>query len=153
MSFTLTSKAFSAGGEVPKRNSCDGEDLSPQLSWSPSPSGSKSLALIADDPDAPVGTFTHWVLYNLAPTTSELPEGVSKSEPAPGGGSQGRNDFGRIGYGGPCPPPGKPHRYYFRLFALDAVLSLKAGASRAQLEKAMQGHILDQGEIMARYRR
>jgi hypothetical protein len=153
VSLTLTSQAFSAGGEVPKRNSCDGEDLSPQLSWSHAPAGAKSLALIVDDPDAPVGTFTHWVLYNLAPATSELPEGVSKGEQAPGGGSQGRNDFGRIGYGGPCPPPGKPHRYYFRLFALDTVLGLKPGASRAQVEKAMQGHVLEQGEIVARYRR
>jgi Raf kinase inhibitor-like YbhB/YbcL family protein len=151
VSLQVSSKAFSAGGTVPKRNTCDGENLSPPLAWSETPSGARSIALIADDPDAPGGTFTHWLVFNLAPQTQSLPEGASAS--LPGGGIQGRNGFGKVGYGGPCPPPGKPHRYFFRVFALDNTLQLKAGASREEIEKAMQGHVLAQGEIMARYGR
>ena len=147
----VLSKVFSAGGTVPKRNTCDGENLSPPLAWSETPSGARSIALIADDPDAPGGTFTHWLLFNVPPQTRALLEGASSS--LPGGGIQGRNGFGKVGYGGPCPPPGKPHRYFFRVFALDNKLDLKPGASREEIEKAMQGHVLAQGEIMARYGR
>jgi len=146
----VSTKSFSAGGEVPKRYTCDGADVSPQLAWGEPPAGARSLALMVDDPDAPRGTFTHWVVYDLPPQTRELPEDVRKAEQLPGGGSQGRNDFGKIGYNGPCPPPGKPHRYFFRVFALDNTLGLKAGASRKEVESAMQGHVLAQGEVMSR---
>ncbi len=149
----VSTKSFSVGGEIPKRYTCDGADVSPQLSWSDPPQGSQSLALIADDPDAPRGTWTHWVVYDLPTGTKELAEDVRKIDQMPGGGSQGRNDFGKIGYGGPCPPPGKPHRYFFRVFALDKTLGLKPGASRKEVESAMQGHVLEQGEVMGRYGR
>lgn len=149
----ISTKSFSAGGEIPKRYTCDEADVSPQLSWSGTPPGSQSLALLADDPDAPGGTFTHWVLYDLPASTPELAEEVRKIDQLPGGGSQGRNDFGKVGYGGPCPPPGKPHRYFFRVFALDKTLGLKPGASRQEVESAMKGHVLAQGEVMGRYGR
>jgi Raf kinase inhibitor-like YbhB/YbcL family protein len=149
----ITSPMFSSGAEVPKRNTCDGENFSPQLSWDASPAGTRSLAVIADDPDAPRGTFTHWVLYNLPAAAPGLPEHVAPQATLPDGSAQGRNDFGRIGYGGPCPPPGRPHRYFFRVFALDTRLDLKPGATREELERAMQGHVLAQGELMGRYGR
>ncbi len=149
----LTSNAFSAGGEFPKRNTCDGEDRSPELSWSDVPQGTKSLALIVDDPDAPGGTFTHWIAWDIPASAKQLGEGQPKTESLAGGGRQGRNDFGKTGYGGPCPPPGKPHRYFFRLYALDGVLDLKAGARRSELERAMRGHVRAQGELMGRYGR
>ncbi len=113
----------------------------------------QSFALIADDPDAPVGTWTHWVLFDLRGQTASLSEGMAKVDEVPGGGRQGRNDFRKIGYGGPCPPPGKPHRYFFKLYALDRILNLKAGASKQELEQAMQGHILGNAELMGTYRR
>jgi Raf kinase inhibitor-like YbhB/YbcL family protein len=149
----VSTKSFSAGGDIPKRYTCDGADISPQLSWSEAPAGTRSLVLIADDPDAPRGTWTHWVVYDLPPGTRELAEGAGKGDQLPGGGSQGRNDFGKTGYNGPCPPPGKPHRYFFRIFTLDKMLGLKPGASRKELEAAMQGHVLGQGEVMGRYGR
>lgn len=149
----ISTKSFSAGGEIPKRYTCDGADISPQLSWSGTPPGSQSLALIGDDPDAPRGTWTHWVVYDLPASTKELAEDVRKVDQLPGGGSQGRNDFGKTGYNGPCPPPGKPHRYFFRVFALDKMLALKPGASRKEVESAMQGHVLAQAEVMGRYGR
>ena len=153
VAFTLSSKAFPNGGAIPKKFTCDGEDVSPDLSWTAAPSGTQSFVLIADDPDAPAGTWTHWLLYNLPSTTTTLAEGVHKKEEIPGGALQGRNDFCRIGYGGACPPPGKAHRYFFRLQALDRSLSLKPGAGRAQLEKAMEGHILGKAEWMGKYQR
>ena len=149
----VTSKLISPGAEFPKRNSCQGEDLSPQLAWSGAPATTQSFALILDDPDAPSGTFTHWLVWNLPAATTELAENVPKTPQVPGGGAQGRNDFGKIGYGGPCPPPGKPHRYYFRLFALDSTLAVKPGAGRHELERAMEGHILARGELMGRFAR
>ena len=149
----IESKSFPTGGDIPSRFTCDGENLSPALSWSAPPQGTQSLALIADDPDAPVGTFVHWVLYDLPAGTQELPEAVPASADLPSGGRQGTNDFGRLGYDGPCPPPGKPHRYFFRLFALDRKLDLRSRASRSDLDRAMKGHILAQGEVMGRYRR
>ena len=151
--FTISSSSFPQGGEIPRQFTCDGADISPQLSWTAPPAGTQSLALIADDPDAPVGTWVHWVLYNLPPSATSLPEGLGKAEELSGGGRQGRNDFRRIGYGGPCPPPGKPHRYFFKLYALDAQLDLKSGASKQELERAMSGHVLARAELMGKYQR
>jgi Raf kinase inhibitor-like YbhB/YbcL family protein len=153
MSFTLTSSSFSASGDIPRKFTCEGADVSPELSWTNVPPGTKSFALIADDPDAPVGTWVHWVLYDLAPTVSHLPEGVSKVATPAVGGHQGRNDFHKTGYGGPCPPPGKPHRYFFKLYSLDTLLNLGPDSTQAVVEKAMQGHILAQAEYMGKYKR
>lgn len=153
MSLKLTSAAFQPGGTIPKKFTCDGPDVSPALAWSGAPAGTKSFALIMDDPDAPVGTWVHWVLYDLPAGMHELAENVAKQEELPDGARQGRNDFRRIGYGGPCPPPGPAHRYFFKLYALDAKLGLKPGATKADVEKAMKGHVLAQGELMGRYGR
>jgi len=153
MAFSITSTAFPNGGNIPRKFTCDGADASPELSWTAPPSGTQSFALIADDPDAPVGNWTHWVLYDLPAGTASLPEDVPKSEELPNGARQGRNDFRRIGYGGPCPPPGKPHRYFFRLYALNSKLNLKPGATKADVEKAMEGHVLAKAELMGKYRR
>ncbi len=148
----IESPAFSSAQPIPQKFSCEGPDVSPALSWSDAPQNAKSFALIADDPDAPVGTWVHWVIFNLPAQTKALPEGVPKTDSAAGA-VQGRNDFGKIGYGGPCPPPGKPHRYFFKLYALDSTLDLKAGAKKPEVEKAMQGHILAQSELMGTYQR
>jgi Raf kinase inhibitor-like YbhB/YbcL family protein len=153
MALQLTTSAFLSQGTIPKKFTCDGPDVSPPLAWSGAPQGTQSFALIMDDPDAPVGTWVHWVLYDLPGDTKELPEGVPKQEQHSNGARQGRNDFRKIGYGGPCPPPGKPHRYFFKLYALDKKLDLKAGASKAEAESAMQGHILAQAELIGRYGR
>src|SRR5258708_29814808 len=122
MSLHVTTSAFPSEGTIPKKFTCDGPDLSPPLAWLGAPPGTQSFALILDDPDAPVGTWVHWVLYDLPADTGELPEGVARQEQLASGARQGRNDFGKIGYSGPCPPPGKPHRYLFKLYALDAKL-------------------------------
>ncbi len=153
MPFVLQSNAFKQGGDIPRKFTCEGEDRSPALSWNEPPDGTKSLALITDDPDAPAGTWVHWVLYNLGPHLRELPEGIAKSEEVQGVGKQGLNDFRKVGYGGPCPPPGKPHRYFFKLYALDSGLSLPSRASKQDVERAMRGHILGQAELMGRYKR
>ena len=153
MSFQIASAAFPNGGMIPKRFTCDGPDVSPQLSWKEAPVARQSFALIMDDPDAPVGTWVHWVLYNLPANTGELPEGVESQEKLANGAMQGRNDFRRIGYGGPCPPSGKPHRYYFKLYALDTKLNLKAGTTKPELERAMKGQILGETELMGLYGR
>lgn len=153
MAFTLSSSSFQNGGDIPQKFSCEGADVSPELSWTNPPAGTRSFALIADDPDAPAGTWTHWVLFDLPAQASGLPEGVAKVDEIPGGGRQGRNDFRKIGYGGPCPPPGKPHRYFFKLYALDKTLNLKPGASKAEVEGTMQGHILGQAELVGSFRR
>lgn len=147
MTLQITSPAFSEGGTIPVKYTCDGENLSPQLDWTSVPQGTQSLALIADDPDAPVGTWVHWVLFDLPPDLTSLPEGVS------GTGTQGTNSSKKLIYGGPCPPTGSPHRYYFKLYALDTLFNLEEGASKAELEKAMQGHILAQGQLMGKYGR
>ena len=149
----VTSIAISPGDEFPIRETCQGADVSPQLAWSGAPANSQSFALILDDPDAPGGTFTHWLVWNIPAATKELPENLPKTPRLPGGARQGRNDFGNIGYGGPCPPPGKAHRYFFRLFALDATLNLKPGAGRRELERTLEGHILARGELMGRFAR
>jgi Raf kinase inhibitor-like YbhB/YbcL family protein len=153
MSFALDSTAFADGGAIPGRYTCSGADVSPALSWTGVPDGTRSLALIAEDPDAPGGTWTHWVIWNVPAEAASLPEGVPPSETLEDGARQGRNDFRRIGYGGPCPPPGKPHRYFFHLYALDATLALKAGAARSELERAMKGHVLSKAERMGKYGR
>jgi Raf kinase inhibitor-like YbhB/YbcL family protein len=153
MSLEVSSTAFSNGGNIPKKHTCDGPDLSPALTWSGAPAGTQTFALIADDPDAPVGTWVHWVLYNAPASAQGFTEGIKKDDQLPDGTMQGRNDFRKIGYGGPCPPPGKPHRYYFKLYALDAKLHLKPGATKAEVELAMKGHILAQAEWMGRYGR
>lgn len=153
MAFELESTAFQPGGDIPKKFTCDGPDVSPALSWNDPPGAAQSFALIADDPDAPVGTWVHWVLYDLPGSARELPEGVPKEGELKGGGRQGTNDFRKIGYGGPCPPKGKPHRYFFKLYALDAKLNLKAGATKADVEGAMKGHILAHAEMIGRYGR
>lgn len=149
----LTSASFPNGGTIPRKHTCDGSDVSPALAWSGAPQGTQSFALIADDPDAPVGTWSHWVLYDLPAGTTSLPESVSKVDAPPGGGQQGKNDFGKTGYGGPCPPAGTPHRYFFKLFAVDRRLDLKPGAGQKEVERALQGHILAQAELMGKYGR
>jgi len=153
MNFAISSSSFQNGKEIPTKFTCDGADISPALSWANPPSGTQSFALIADDPDAPVGTWTHWVLFDLPAQTASLSEGVAKVDELPGGGRQGRNDFRKIGYGGPCPPPGKPHRYFFKLYALDKMLNLKAESSKQEVELAIGGHILGKAELMGTYRR
>jgi Raf kinase inhibitor-like YbhB/YbcL family protein len=153
MSFELSSTSFAATQLIPKKFTCDGSDTSPALSWKDAPNAVRSFALIVDDPDAPVGTWTHWVLYDLPADAKELPEGLQKQEQLSNGARQGRNDFRKIGYGGPCPPAGKAHRYFFKLYALDTELELKAGASKADLEDAMKGHILGQTQIVGLYKR
>ena len=153
MAFSLSSQSFQNGSDIPKKFTCDGPDVSPQLKWNDPPPNTLSFALIMDDPDAPAGTWVHWVLYDLPADTGELPEGVRKQEQLSSGARQGRNDFGKIGYGGPCPPPGKAHRYFFKLYALDTKLNLKSGATKADLERAMKGRILAQAELIGRYGR
>jgi Raf kinase inhibitor-like YbhB/YbcL family protein len=153
MALAISTTSFQNGGDIPRKFTCDGADVSPELSWTGAPTSTQSFALVADDPDAPVGTWTHWVLFDLPATTKDLPEGVSKIDELPTGGRQGRNDFRKIGYGGPCPPPGKPHRYFFKLYALDGKLNLKPGASKQEVEQAMQGHVVAQAEWMGKYRR
>ncbi len=149
----LSSTAFKEGAAIPAKHTCDAKDVSPPLKWTGVPAGTKSLALIVDDPDAPVGTWVHWVLYDLPATTTELAEDVPKSQTVAGGAKQGVNDFRRLGYGGPCPPPGKPHRYFFKLYALDAVLDLKPGLTKKDIERAMEKHILAQAQLMGTYQR
>jgi len=152
MAFELTSTAFAPGEPIPRKYSCDGEDISPPLQWSDPPQGTQSFALICDDPDAPVGTWVHWVLYNLPAETRALPEAVPPEDELPDGSRHGKNSWRRLDYGGPC-PPGGTHRYFFKLYALDTMLNLKAGASKEQVLKAIEGHILAQAELMGVYSR
>ncbi|MFL6211396.1 MAG: YbhB/YbcL family Raf kinase inhibitor-like protein [Pyrinomonadaceae bacterium] len=148
----LTSTAFQEGGMIPVQYTCAGANVSPPLAWGDVPAETKALALVVDDPDAPRGTWVHWVAYNLSPATKTLPENVPALEALAGGGQQGKNDFGKLGYGGPCPPDGT-HRYYFKLYALNAELNLPAGATKQDLLKAMYGHILDEGQLLGRFKR
>ncbi|MFQ5798082.1 MAG: YbhB/YbcL family Raf kinase inhibitor-like protein [Bacteroidota bacterium] len=152
MDIKMTSGAFEEGGMIPKQYTCDGPDVSPPLVWSSVPNGTKSLALICDDPDAPMGTWVHWVLFNLPPDIKELPEKVAPQKTLANGARQGTNDFRKIGYGGPCPPSGT-HRYYFKLYALDTEINLEAGATKKELLKAMEGHILAEGQLMGKHKR
>ena len=152
MAIEIESSAFMQGAAIPETFTCDGKDVSPVLTWGSGPEGTRAWALIVDDPDAPSKTWVHWVLYNLPDSTRALSSGVPSGD-LPGVGTQGKNDFGKQSYGGPCPPPGKPHRYFFRLYALDAPLDLPAGATRDQVDRAMEGHILGRGELMGTYAR
>jgi Raf kinase inhibitor-like YbhB/YbcL family protein len=153
MKIELTSTAFHDGERIPKAYTGDGKDVSPPLRWSEPPQGTKSFALICDDPDAPRGTWVHWVLFNLPAEQRQLEEATPGVEVLASGAKHGKNDFGKIGYGGPAPPPGKPHRYFFKLYALDTVLDLAPGASKSQLVTAMQGHVLAEGQLMGLYGR
>ncbi len=149
---TIRSPVFHEGGSIPARYTCDGEDVSPPLEWSGVPEGTKSLALTCDDPDAPAGLWVHWVVFDLPPSAAGLPERVPATPEIPSGGRQGKNDFRKIGYGGPCPPAGT-HRYVFTLYALDSTLGLPAGATRKDLLAAMRGHALGEATLTGTYSR
>ena len=153
MAIELTSSAFDSGKPIPRRYTCDGEDISPPLHWRYAPDEAKSLVLLCDDPDSSNGVWSHWVLYNIPPEMRELPEGVSRGRHLSWGGVQGRNTFGDVQYGGPCPSPGPAHHYYFRLYALDAPLNLSPGATRQQVIDRMEEHILDRTELLGLYAR
>ena len=148
----LTSPAFTEGGMIPAQYTCNGADISPPLAWEEVPEVAKSLALIVDDPDAPVGTWVHWVLYNLPASTRELKENITKTKILPDGAMQGTNDFRKIGYNGPC-PPGGTHRYFFKLYALDEMVDLNPGARKKDLVDAMKGHILAECQLMGKFSR
>jgi Raf kinase inhibitor-like YbhB/YbcL family protein len=149
----IKSAVFENNGLIPKKYTCDGADISPPLTWTKYPAGTKGIALICDDPDAPMGTWVHWVLYGLSPETTSLSEGVPAQKEVLGGARQGVNDFGKIGYGGPCPPTGPAHRYFFKLYALDIELNLPSGATKQDVEKAIKGHIVDEGQLIGKYGR
>jgi Raf kinase inhibitor-like YbhB/YbcL family protein len=153
MAIPLTSSSFSEGQIIPKRHAGDGGNLSPELSWPGSAMAVKSYALIMEDPDAPSGTFIHWVIFNIPPQAGRLPEGVAVKDEVPGIGRQGVNGARMNGYYGPCPPPGKPHRYFFKIFALDKILDLPAGCTADRLQGEMQSHMLDSGSLMGTYHR
>jgi len=153
MTFALSSPAFAPDGPIPRRHTCDGEDRSPALRWGDAPPATKSFALICDDPDAPCGTWVHWVICNLPASSHELPEGISREPHLSDGSIQGQNSWGKPGYNGPCPPRGKPHRYYFQLYALDVVLALDARASKPEVLEAMRDHILAEARLMGTYAR
>ncbi len=147
----ISSPAFETGKPIPEKHSCDGEDISPTLAWEDLPPGAKSLALIVDDPDAPRGTWDHWLVFNIPPAVKGLREGAG-ADNLPGQARHGRNSWNRNDWGGPC-PPGGTHRYLFKLYALDTMLDLSQGASKAELLEAMDGHILDKAELMGTYKR
>ncbi len=148
--FRVESSAFADGDTIPRRYTADGENVSPPLSWSDLPSGTQSVVVICDDPDAPSGLFVHWLAWSIEPELGELHEGVS---PLTRDSIQGANGFGDVGYGGPSPPPGKPHRYYFRVYALDNRPELRPGAKRAELQRAIEAHVLAEGTLMGKYGR
>ena len=153
MKIDVTSTAFQEGQPIPAQYTADGKDVSPPLRFGGVPAGTRSLALVCEDPDAPRGTWSHWVLFNLPADAGGLPEGVPPEAKLSGGAAQGTNDFRKVGYGGPSPPPGKPHRYFFKLYALDTPLALPAGTTRQQLQSAVQGHVLAEGQLMGTYGR
>lgn len=148
----IKSPAFAEGEMIPKKYTCDDVNVSPPLQWSGAPEGTKSYALIADDPDAPVGTWVHWVLFNIPADVTQLPENFPPQDKFDNGAVHGKNDFRKLGYGGPC-PPGGTHRYFFKLYALDTTLDLKPGASKKDVLNAMKGHVLDQCQLMGKYKR
>ncbi|MEM4724204.1 MAG: YbhB/YbcL family Raf kinase inhibitor-like protein [Candidatus Hadarchaeum sp.] len=152
MAFTVKSSAFGHGEFIPRKYTCDGSDISPPLEWGNAPDGTRSFALIVDDPDAPGGTWVHWVLYNIPSNARSLAENTPPDPRVADGSMNGRNSWGKLGYGGPCPPRGT-HRYFFKLYALDTVLNLGSGEGKEQLLEAMKGHILGQAELMGKYRR
>ncbi len=151
--FQLKSTGFENGGKIPKEYTCEGADLSPALSWLHPPAGAQSFVLLVDDPDAPSGTWVHWVVYNLAGRLRGVPAHVPKGNHLAQGGLQGKNDFGWTGYGGPCPPPGPAHHYHFKLYALDEKLDLPPGASEKEVLNAMKGHVLGEAQIIALFGR
>ncbi len=153
MPFSLTSPAFVHEQVIPRKYTCDGSDVSIPLDWTDPPAGTHAFAVIMDDPDAPRGVFTHWVMYDLPATARELEEGVPKEEELPTGSRQGMNDFNRVGYGGPCPPPGPAHRYFSTVYALSRKTDLRPRATKAQLLEAIRDHVLAQAQIMGRYQR
>lgn len=149
----LISSSFEHDGPISKKYTCDGEDISPELSWEGAPKGTETYALIVDDPDAPGRVFTHWVVYNIPGSVTGFEEGMSAFEIVKAGASQGKNDFGQTGYGGPCPPPGKAHHYHFRLYAIDGILDIPSGLSKSTVLNAMKGHVLAETEIVGLYKR
>jgi Raf kinase inhibitor-like YbhB/YbcL family protein len=149
----IKTPSFQTGAEIPRKFTCDGEDVSPAIAWEGAPAGAKAFALIVDDPDAPSGTWVHWVIYDLPGETRALAEAEPAMESLPGGAMQGLNDFRKVGYGGPCPPRGPAHRYFFKLYALDAPTNLKPRATKQQLLDAIKGHIVGAAELMGRYQR
>lgn len=152
MEIKITSPAFEEGGLIPEKYTCDGMDVSPPLAWTSVPEDTKTFALICDDPDAPMGTWVHWILFNLPAHVMELPENIIPEKNLETGARQGMNDFHKIGYGGPC-PPGGTHRYFFKLYALDTEVNLEAGATKSQLLQAMEGHILAEAQLIGKYSR
>ncbi|HJR59986.1 MAG TPA: YbhB/YbcL family Raf kinase inhibitor-like protein [Vicinamibacterales bacterium] len=148
----ITSSAFTDKGEIPRKFTCDGDDISPPIEWSDVPADAKTVALICDDPDAPKQDFTHWVVFDRPPTARPLPEHLPAEPELPNGGRQGKNDFGKVGYGGPCPPSGT-HRYRFTLYALDTELGVPPSSSRKDVETAMKGHVLQTAQLTAVYTR
>lgn len=159
MTMTLTSPAFMNNAYIPAKHACGGADVSPELRWAGLPEGTQSLAVIMDDPDAPPGTWVHWVLFDIPPSLKGLKENIAKAEVLPDGSRHGRSwgvdedNFSRLGYSGPCPPPGKPHRYFFKVYALDKLLELPAGTAKGALLKAMEGHVLARAELIGLYKR
>lgn len=151
--FSLVSPAFQEGEPIPVRYTCEGPDVSPPLEWNQVPEGTKAFALICDDPDAPVGVWVHWVIYNIPSTMKALPEGIAKGDRWKEPIAQGKNDFRFNGYGGPCPPPGKPHRYYFRLYALDEATGFPPGLTKKELLDKIKGHIIGEAVLMGTYQR
>jgi Raf kinase inhibitor-like YbhB/YbcL family protein len=147
----LTSTAFPEGATIPQKYTGDGLDTSPPLRWDGGPEATKSFALVCDDPDAPRGTWVHWVLWNLPTDQHELPEGVPTTPTLPSGARQGKNDFGKVGYGGPAPPRGKPHRYFFKIYALDRTLDIPEEATKGQLDQTLKGHVLASGRFLGKY--
>lgn len=153
MTLQLTSTAFKDGDPIPPRYTCTGDDISPPLAWTGGPAGTKSFALICDDPDAPMGTWVHWIIFNAPADSVGLPESLPTLPELPNGARQGKNSWKKVGYGGPCPPPGKPHRYFFKLYALDAMLPLDASAGSRNVQDAMKGHVMAEGQLMGTYQR
>jgi Raf kinase inhibitor-like YbhB/YbcL family protein len=151
--FQLHTTAFQAGGFIPPKYTCSGDNVSPALSWTGVPGGTKSLVLIVSDPDAPSGTWIHWIVYDLPASARQLPERLPKAGDIEGGGRQGTTSFQEVGYGGPCPPPGDAHHYHFTLYALNARLNLQAGASGEQIDGAMKGHVIAKAELIGLYKR
>jgi Raf kinase inhibitor-like YbhB/YbcL family protein len=152
MEIKITSPAFEDEGLIPEKHTCDGMDVSPALGWDSGPEGTKTFALVCDDPDAPMGTWVHWILFNVPADVNELPESIPPEQELESGAKQGMNDFHKIGYGGPC-PPGGTHRYFFKIYALDTEVDLEAGATKSDLLGAMEGHILAEGQLMGKYSR
>ena len=152
MEIKITSSSFEEGGFIPKKYTCDSTNVSPPLEWSGIPGSIKELALICDDPDAPMGTWVHWVLYDLPFNINKLPENAPTDKVLENGTTQGTNDFHKIGYGGPC-PPGETHRYFFKIYALDTELNLEPGKTKTELIKSIEGHILAEGQLMGKYKR